>query len=300
MGKVAVVGSINADMILAVARLPKPGETVLGGEFSLAGGGKGANQAVAAARAGASVSFVARVGDDPFGREAVARFAEEGIDTVHVLRDGAAPTGVALIFVDAAGENCIGVASGANAKLSPADIDAARDVIAGAKVLLVQLETPVETVTHAIRVAHDAGVMVVLNPAPAQALPSEVLRMLSVITPNRGEAEALTGEVTTREAAARLHAMGVPRVIVTLGGEGVSVSEEGQTWQVPAHAVEPVDTTAAGDVFNGALAASLAEGAVLRDAVRFANAAAALSVQKMGAQPSVPSRAGIEEFLARA
>jgi ribokinase len=299
VGKVAIAGSINVDMILAVTRLPKPGETVLGGEFTSAGGGKGANQAVAAARAGAAVSFVARVGDDPLGHEAIARFDGEGIDTKHIPRD-TAPTGVALIFVDAAGENCIGVASGANAKLSAADIDAAREVIAGAKVLLVQLETPAETIAHAIEVAHAAGVTVVLNPAPAQPLPSEVLRMVSVITPNRGEAEALTGMATTEEAAARLHAMGVPRVIVTLGREGVFVSEEGQTWRLPAHVVEPVDTTAAGDVFNGALAASLAEGAMLRDAVRFANAAAALSVQVLGAQPSVPYRAAIEEFLARA
>ena len=304
MGKVVIVGSINTDMILAVDQLPKLGETVLGGEFTSAGGGKGANQAVAAARAGAQVTFVAKVGYDPLGNESIARFQAEGIDTTHISRDSGASTGVALIFVDAAGENCIGVASGANAKLSTADIDTARDVIASASVLLVQLETPLETVARAIDLAHAAGVRVLLNPAPARTLPDALLGRVSIITPNRGETELLTGvkmgdAASLAEAVRALHARGVSQAILTLGSAGVYVSEGAAAYELPAHKVEPVDTTAAGDVFSGALAAALSEDRALRDAVAFANAAAALSVQRMGAQPSVPMRTDIEAFMTK-
>lgn len=299
MGKVAVVGSINADMILAVERLPLPGETVLGGKFATAGGGKGANQAVAAARAGAEVTFIARAGDDGLGREAIARFAEEGINTANIVLDEEAPTGVALIFVDTQGENCIGVASGANARLSPTDIDRAREDIAGADILLMQLEIPIETVTRAAEVATAHDVPVILNPAPACALPDGLLQHVTIITPNAGEAGILTGltvddETALAQAARDLQKRGPQTVLITLGAQGLCYTLDGEMSRVPCHAVTAVDTTAAGDAFNGALAAALAESRPFQGAVEFANAAAALSVQRPGAQPSLPRREAIE------
>ncbi len=297
-----VVGSSNTDMILRVARVPRPGETLLGGEFSTAPGGKGANQAVAAARAGGRVSFVARLGRDSLGDAALAGFRKEGMGLSHVVRDRGQPSGVALIFVGADGENSIGVAGGANQRLSPADVAGARGLISRARVLLVQLETPLRTVEAAARIARAAGVDVILNPAPARPLPGALLRNVSILTPNETEASVLTGvRVTGAASAARaariLMRRGVGTVIVTLGAGGALVATRGGSQVVPGFKVKAVDTTAAGDVFNGALAVRLAENCPLGAAVRFAHAAAAISVTRRGAQPSIPARAEIDALL---
>ena len=299
---IVVVGSANTDMIIKLDRIPKPGETVIGGEFSTAAGGKGANQAVAAARAGGKVTFIARVGDDMFGRRAVEGLVADGIDTSHVLQDPNAPSGVALIFVDERGENSIAVASGANALLTPEDVLSARDAITSADVLVTQLETPLDTVQAAVDLAVEHGVRVVLNPAPAQPLGQEILRHVSVLTPNETEAELLTGiEVSSDDAALqaakKLNALGVEVVLITLGSRGAFIFDSDHAELIPGFEVEVVDTTAAGDVFNGALAVALAEGSSLTEAVRFANAAAALAVTKLGAQPSAPTREEIQGAL---
>ena len=299
---VVVVGSSNTDMIIRLDRIPRPGETILGGEFVTAAGGKGANQAVGAARAGGRVTFVARIGRDMFGDRALAGFVKDRIDVSHVIRDRAAASGVALIFVAKDGENSIAVASGANASLGPADVKRAASAILGADVLVMQLETPLATVQVAADIAVKAGVRVILNPAPARGLPDRLLRRVSVLTPNETEAALLTGiEVADRssaaKAAAKLRARGVGAVVITLGRRGAFVSEENGEGLVPGFKVKAVDTTAAGDVFNGALAVALGEGRALPDAVRFANAAAALSVTKLGAQPSAPRRREIDRFI---
>ena len=301
---VVVVGSSNTDMILRVARVPRPGETLLGGEFSTAPGGKGANQAVAAARAGGRVSFVARLGRDPLGDAALAGFRKEGMGLSRVVRDRGRPSGVALIFVGADGENSIGVAGGANQRLSPADVSAARGLISGARVLLVQLETPLRTVEAAARIARAAGVDVILNPAPARPLPSALLRNVSILTPNETEASVLTGvRVTGAASAARaariLMRRGVGTVIVTLGARGALVATRGGSQVIPGFKVRAVVSTAAGDVFNGALAVRLAENCPLGAAVRFAHAAAAISVTRRGAQPSIPARSEIDALLGK-
>jgi ribokinase len=302
-GKIVVVGSSNTDMILQMERIPRPGETILGGRFSMAAGGKGANQAVAAARAGGQVTLLARVGRDMFGRQAIEGFRRDGIDVQHVVEDEQAPSGVALIFVAASGENSIGVASGANLCLSPADVERGAETIAGADVLVMQLETPLETVRAAASIAAAHQVPVVLNPAPAQPLDDQLLGMITVLTPNESEAELLTGlrvadETTASKAAEQLRDKGIGQVIVTLGARGAWVSAAGFRGLVPALKVTPVDTTAAGDVFNGALAVAMSEGKSLEQSVQFASAAAALSVTRLGAQPSAPQRAEIESMLA--
>jgi ribokinase len=302
MSKIVVVGSSNTDMIAKIERIPKPGETVIGGKFSTAAGGKGANQAVAAARAGGDVTFIARVGEDMFGEQAVQGFVEDNIDVSHVLKDTEAPSGVALIFVDEKGENSIAVASGANANLTPADIQAASDAITSADVLVMQLEIPLETVEAAAVIASEHDVRVILNPAPAQPLSDELLRHISVLTPNEGEAELLTGvkvesEKDAEAAANTLLAKGVKNVLITMGARGVFAVDSDCGELVPGFEVKAVDTTAAGDVFNGAFAVAIAEGKPLKEAVAFANAAGALSVTKLGAQPSAPNRGQIDEFL---
>jgi len=297
-----VVGSSNTDMIIRLARIPRPGETLIGGEFLTAAGGKGANQAVGAARAGGKVTLIARVGRDVFGAEAVAGLRRERIDVRHVVRDRSAPSGVALIFVAEDGENSIAVASGANALLSPADIRKSAQTIRSAAILVMQLETPAATVRAAAEVASAAGVPVILNPAPARALPAALLKRVSILTPNETEAETLTGiKVTGPAAAAKacasLRARGVRTVIVTLGSRGAFLADVNGQRLVPGFKVKAVDTTAAGDIFNGALAVALAEGKPLPAAVRFANAAAALSVTRLGAQPSAPRRLEVDRFL---
>ncbi len=299
---IVVVGSSNTDMIITLDHIPRPGETILGGEFVTAAGGKGANQAVGAARAGGAVTFVARVGSDPLGDQAIAGFTQDGINVDFVFRDKRSPSGVALIFVAKDGENSIAVASGANGRLAPADVKKAKHALTGASVLLLQLETPLEAVCAAADLAARAGVRVILNPAPAQPLPDELLRRVSILTPNESEAELLTGvrvtsKATATQAAEKLMARGVQTVVVTLGSKGALLVGESTRQFVPGFKVKAVDTTAAGDVFNGALAVGLAEGKHLLDAVRFACAAGALSVTQMGAQPSAPTRRQIEKFL---
>lgn len=302
-GKIVVAGSSNTDMILQMDHIPRPGETILGGQFTMAAGGKGANQAVAAARAGGQVTFLARVGADMFGRQAVEGFRRDGIDVRYVLEDKQAPSGVALIFVAANGENSIGVASGANLCLSPADVQQAASAIEEASALVMQLEAPLETVRAAAQIAAAKQVPVILNPAPAQPLDDALLALVTVLTPNESEAELLTGvPVTDVAAAARaaevLRGRGVAQVIITLGARGAWVASPAFQGLVPAFPVQPVDTTAAGDVFNGALAVALSEQRPLEQAVRFACAAAALSVMKLGAQPSAPQRSEIKGLLA--
>jgi ribokinase len=268
----------------------------------MAPGGKGANQAVAAARAGARVRLVARVGEDMFGEQAVRNFEADGIDVRFVLRDGRAPSGVALINVGADGQNSISVASGANALLAPEDVLRAESAFEGADIVLMQLETPLETVKAAAEMASIRGVPVLLNPAPARPLGSDLLALVDVLTPNETESEFLTGmAIHTSEdagkAAAALRGRGPGLVVVTLGEKGCYAAGEEFEGAIPAFKVRPVDTTAAGDVFNGALAVGLAEKRPLKDALRFASAAAALSVTRPGAQPSAPARAEIERFL---
>ena len=299
---IVVIGSSNTDMIIKTPRIPKPGETVLGGNFSTAAGGKGANQAVSAARAGGNVIFIARVGDDIFGKQSVEGFVQDGINIDNIITDKNAPSGVALISVDEKGENSIAVAPGANAGLSPSDIEESKDIIATAGILLMQLEIPLETVKAAAEIAAEKGVDVILNPAPAQSLGDDILRHISIITPNETEAELLTGiriddEESAAHAADALSAKGVKTVFITLGPRGVYVSSSDFNGIVPGFSVRAVDTTAAGDVFNGVLAVSLSEDMPLVNAVRFSNAAAALSVTRLGAQPSAPYRTEIEAFL---
>ena len=300
--QILVLGSSNTDMIIRLDRIPRPGETILGGEFATAAGGKGANQAVAAARAGGAVTFVARVGRDALGDQALAGFVRDGINVQHVSRDAAQPSGVALIFVDRSGENSIAVASGANGRLALADVAKASATLSRARMLVLQMESPLNTVLAAARTAKRAGVPVILNPAPARPLPDALYKCVSILTPNETEAELLTGiKVDNDDAAARaagtLIARGVRTVILTLGARGAFAATAQSRQLVPGFKVKAVDTTAAGDVFNGALAVALAEGKPLLEAVRFANAAAALSVTKPGAQPSAPRRREIQRFL---
>jgi ribokinase len=300
--KTVVLGSSNTDMIIKLDRIPKPGETVIGGEFSTAPGGKGANQAVAASRAGGEVIFIGRVGMDNLGHAAIEGYIRDGINVDHVLCDNDVPSGVALIFVDKNGENSIAVASGANARVSPNDVRKAQNVIASAGMLLMQLEIPLDAVSTAAKIAHDRGVRIILNPAPARPLDNDLLRRISILTPNETETEILTGmkvedKTGAAEAAEALRARGVETVVITLGSRGAYVSSEEFTGNVPCFPVECVDTTAAGDVFNGALAVALTEGKGIREAVQFASAAAGISVTRMSAQPSAPRRDEIEAFL---
>ena len=302
--KIAVVGSSNTDMIIKTSRIPRPGETVLGGEFHMAAGGKGANQAVAAARAGGDVAFIARIGTDIFGKRAVEGFIHDRVDVEHVYQDRRTASGIALISVGQNGENSIAVASGANAKLSAENVRRARRAIASAKILLMQLETPLETVRKAAEIAAANKVPIILNPAPARALDDRLLRLVSFLTPNETETELLTGIKIKKEsdmarASQKLLNKGVHAVFITLGVKGVFVASETEKIRriISAFKVKAVDSTAAGDVFNGALAVALAEGRPLLDAAHFANAAAALSVTKLGAQPSAPYRKEIERLL---
>ena len=301
---IVVIGSINTDMIVRVPQLPGAGETVLGGNFRQVPGGKGANQAVAAVRAGGAVSMVGCVGDDQRGHEAVERLAGDGIEVSQVYRVSEAASGVALIVVDATGQNCIAVAPGANACLTPAMVRRAEPLLAVADVVLVQLEVPLDTVVETVTIASGHGARVVLDPAPAQPLPDALWRHLALITPNVTEAEALVGaeirdQEDARAAAGVLLERGVESAIVTLGADGVLVATRQTRTIIAGLAVEAVDTTAAGDTFSGALAARLAEGVDLVNAARFANAAAAVAVTRMGAQPSVPTRHEITRMLGR-
>ena len=302
MSNIVVIGSSNTDMIIKVPRIPKPGETILGGIFSTAAGGKGANQAVAAARAGGNVSFVARVGDDIFGQEAIKGFQKDGLNIDNIYVDDHEPSGVAEIFVAEDGENSIAVASGANSKLSPEDINLVETIILESDILVTQLESPLDTVLTAIKIAHDNDVQVILNPAPAQALDDSYYEYISILTPNESELEILTGQMvqdikSVEEAAQILVKKGVENVIVTLGKNGALLVKSNSIKLIQGVEVNAVDTTGAGDVFNGTLAVALAEKMNIEDAIRFANAAAALSVTKLGAQPSIPNREEIDRLL---
>jgi ribokinase len=282
---IALVGSINLDIVVGVDRHPAPGETVLGDDRQEVPGGKGANQAVAAARLGADVAFVGRVGDDDAGRRLRDGLTAEGVDVTHVRVDADAPTGVALIAVDRAGENTIVVSSGANARVSAADVEAARDVLANAAVTLVQHEVPEDAVAAAIAAA---GGTVVLNPAPARPIVAPV----DVLVPNRGELEALAGRAGDPVELAR-SLDSARAVVVTLGNEGAAVIEGSRVERIPAPRVDAVDTTGAGDAFCGALAQALDAGADLVEAARWAVRAAAASVTKPGAQGGLPRRADL-------
>ncbi|MEO7718120.1 MAG: ribokinase [Capsulimonas sp.] len=299
--RVVVVGSSNTDMVARVARLPGPGETVLSDRFEMVAGGKGANQAVAAARLGAQVTFVARVGSDALGDQAIAGFQADGVDTTYVVRDETALTGVALIGVDAAcGENSIIVAPGANANLSPSDVEAASEAILYADVVICQLETPLEALKVVLEEAHAVGATMVLNPAPAQSLSRDLLCYVDVLTPNETEAALLVGDVNASplDAARQLRALGVSSVVVTLGAAGALICDlDGETIIPGRHVETVVDTTGAGDCFTGALCVALAEGKDLRQSARFAVAAASLSVMKAGAQPSMPTRSEVDALL---
>jgi ribokinase len=298
MRRIVVVGSSNTDMVVTTPRLPLPGETVMGSDFVMAAGGKGANQAVAAARLGGEVAFVACLGRDLFGDEALGRFREEGIDTRCVVRDPQAPSGAALIMVGSEGQNIIAVAPGANSRLTSDDIKKARDLITDAGVVLLQLEIPLAVVAETIQLARTASCIVILNPAPAMPLPQALLQQVDILTPNEIEAMLLTGCPTPETAAQELLNQGVKTIIVTLGAAGVLLGKTGLPLQhIPGFQVIAVDTTAAGDAFNGGLAAALARGESLETAIRYAQAAAALSVTKRGAQPSLQNSDEVQQFL---
>jgi ribokinase len=290
------------DLVARAPRIPQPGETIIGRDFHTLPGGKGANQAVAAARLGATVAMVGRVGGDAFARLLLDNLAAAGVDHTSVTQDSGAATGVALIVVDAAGQNSIVVASGANMRLSPADVETAETAIASADVLLLQLETPLETVTRAAQIAHAHGVTVILNPAPARPLPPALLSLVDVLVPNESETALLTGlpidsRARVEAAAGALRESGVGAVILTLGERGALLAQAGGTQVFPAFMVTAVDTTAAGDAFMGGLAVALAEGQSLAESIRWGNAAGALAATRLGAQPSLPIRRAVEKLL---
>jgi len=300
--RVTVVGSFNQDLVAVTPRMPVKGETILGGPFHTGPGGKGANQAVAAARLGAEVTMVVKLGKDSFGDLAEQNLVNEGIQTDYVIRTDETHTGAALIFVDAAGENMIVVCGGANDLMTPQDVDRARQAIVEADILVVQLEIPMETVEHTVRMAQEADVRVLLNPAPGRELSPELLSMVDVLTPNETEAQIITGlsvgSLDEAETAARaLLANGVGIAVITLGAEGALLVTPEKVQHLPGRKVDVVDTTGAGDAFNGALAVALAEGKGLPEAVAFANAAAALQVTKLGTAPAMPHRNEVEALL---
>jgi len=303
--KIIVVGSSNTDMVIRCHRMPEPGETVLGGEFMMNQGGKGANQAVAAAKLCGDVTFITKIGNDIFGRQTIGELQKAGVDTSWVLVSDEYPTGVALINVDENGENSITVAPGANGALSCADIDAASDIIASAGVLLLQLETPVDTITRAAEIAKRNNVTVVLNPAPApsEPLPDELLRNVDILIPNKTEAEIISGvSLSTHgngpEAIRSIVKKGVSTVIITLGSKGALLYHDDICEEIAALKVKAVDTTAAGDTFCGAFCVAYTEGNDMLGAIDFANHAAAISVTRIGAQQSIPTRAEVESQIA--
>ncbi len=303
-GRVCVLGSLNMDLVVGTPRLPAPGETILGGPFHTHPGGKGANQAVAARRMGAEVTMVGRVGDDPHGQQLQRLLADEGIDTSHLRSLPGEATGVALITVDsAAGENTIIVAGGANQRLTAADVEQARDRITEADVLLLQLEVPIEAVVAAARVARQAGTTVILNAAPAAPLPAELWRSLDVLIVNESEAAhlvgAAVGEAEPEALARELQMQGSASVVLTLGAHGALCCSERKTSTVPALDVTPVDTVGAGDALAGALAAGLAEGLPMQEALPFAAAAGSLATTKAGAIPSLPTRSTVAASWSR-
>lgn len=303
-GQLVVLGSINADHILNLERFPSPGETLTGHRYQVAFGGKGANQAVAAGRSGADIAFIACVGDDDTGERVRQQLKQDRVDITPVGVVKGEATGVALIFVNGDGENVIGIHAGANGCLSPEMVQAERERIRTARALLMQLESPLESVLMAARIARNSDTLTVLNPAPARALPDELLALIDIITPNETEAEGLTGvavkdDASAAQAAQVLHDKGIATVLITLGKRGVWLSENGKGQRIAGFSVKAVDTIAAGDTFNGALVTAILEGKALPQAIRFAHAAAAIAVTREGAQPSVPWREEIDAFLAK-
>jgi ribokinase len=306
MPNILVVGSLNMDLVVQMPAIPRPGETLLGGKFATFPGGKGANQAVAAARLGSQVSMVGRVGGDAFGKQMLQIIRKEGIDTRFVGVDSQSATGVALITVDAQGQNSISVASGANFTLTVEEVRQAWEQIPEVDLLVMPLETPMETIRTAAQIAKQRQARVILNPAPAQDLDESLLRLIDVIVPHESETERLTGQAIknkeeARKAGAELLKRGVANAVLTLGESG-ALLVEGSSREpifefIPAFQVRVVDTTAAGDAFVGALATGLGEGLSLADAAHFASAVAALSVTRPGAQPSLPYRSEVDEFL---
>ena len=301
--RITVVGSLNTDLVIRTPHLPSVGETVTGGEFATFPGGKGANQAVAAARLGARVAMVGCVGGDDFGRRLADGLRRDGIDVTHVRVEAESASGTALITVDPQGQNTIVVAPGANWRLTPEDVARAEAIIAESSILLLQLEVPMDAVLAAARLAHARGVRVVLDPAPVprQPLPVELYRLIDILNPNEGEAAALSAVTVTDEGAAGIAAehllrKGARAAVIKLGARGAFVHDGKRAEMVPGIRVDAVDTTAAGDAFAGALAVGLAEGKDLIDAVHFATTAGALSVTRHGAQPSMPFRAEVDAF----
>lgn len=295
MGKIIVIGSSNTDMVVKAKKIPSPGETVLGGTFFMNPGGKGANQAVAAARLKGNVTFVTKVGHDLFGERTKSLFEKEGIDTRYIVKDPENPSGIALISVDEHGENCIVVAPGANGTLSAYDINDEVFNTTKDDVFLMQLEIPLSTVEFVAEKASDRGSKVILNPAPARQLPNYLLSTLFAITPNEVEAEIMTGipvddPVTAGKAADKLFSKGIKNVIITMGAAGAYLQSENISQMVPVVPVKAVDSTAAGDVFTAALAVAISEGKDILEAVNFANKAASISVTRLGAQASAPYR----------
>ena len=304
MVRVCVVGSLNMDLVVKAPRIPRVGETVSGGTFGMFPGGKGANQAVAAARLGARVAMVGVVGDDAFGQQLLDGLRREGIDTSHVRTEPGVATGLASISVDGAGHNAIVVAPGANLRVTGADVEDARDVIAGSQVVLLQLEIPLDRATAAARLGHAGGALVCLDPAPAAPLPDSLYALVDVIDPNEVEAQALTGVeihslADAERAAEALYARGSRIVVVKLGEQGSFHFSAEDRGHVPAASVKAVDTTAAGDAFAAALGVALGEGQTLREAVTFATWTAGLKVTRMGAQPAMPRRAEVEAAMQR-
>lgn len=302
MSKIVVIGSSNTDLVVNTDRAPEGGETVLGNGFAVNHGGKGANQAIAVSRIGGTVSFISKVGNDTFGSQMRRHYEDEGMDVSYVLVDALAPSGVALIIVDGKAENRIVVAPGANGNLTEEDIDKAGLAVEKSEFVLLQLEIPMTTVEYAVRMAASLGKKVIVNPAPACPLSEELLRDVYLITPNETEAGILTGITivdndSAIKAAEALFRLGVQNVVITLGEKGALVYNAEVSMFVPAYQVKAVDTTAAGDVFNGALAVALSEGRTLPDAARFACAASAISVTRMGAQNSVPSRDELDNYI---
>lgn len=300
--KIVVIGSSNTDMMVRTERLPNPGETILGGTFRMGAGGKGANQAIAAKRLGGDVEFFCKVGNDVFGENAKKHYQAEGLDISHVLISSK-PSGVALITVDKNAENSIVVASGANSDISTADVMSISDVIASAEILLLQLETPIEAVCKSAEIAYNNGVFVVLNPAPACEIPEELYRHISLLIPNETETALMTDnevtDCTSAERAAKiLMEKGVKNVIVTMGSKGALLCSSGKKASfTPSRKVHAVDTTAAGDTFCGGICVALSEGKTLEEAITFATAASSLTVQKMGAQESIPMRSDVEKII---
>lgn len=304
MKKLTVLGSINADHVISVPYFAKPGETLTGHSYHIAYGGKGANQAVAAARLGAKVSFIGCIGNDDIGRAMKTAFVQDGIDVGAIKTIDNQMTGIAMIQVAESGENSIVISAGANGHLDESVVAETQSAISEADCLLMQLETPLPAIIQAAQIAKQHGTKVVLNPAPARALPDELLGLLDMITPNETEAEILTGvkvvdEATASQAAEVFHQKGIETVLITLGSKGVFVSENGLGNIVAGFRVQAVDTTAAGDTFNGALVTAMLEDKPFGEAIRFAHAAAAISVTRKGAQPSIPSRQETLDFLSK-